>query len=170
MVKIFSNYILVLIFIPTLMACGFSPMYGSQSVGQNGSVKSELSQVEIELIPDRSGQFLRNELIDRFYFNGYPTNPKYQLMVQPVKETISDFDITVESEATRQQIRLTTSFILRDTVTNKILLSRNLQAITSSNILESEFSTLITEQSARDAALNDLARQIEQQLALYFSK
>lgn len=144
-------------------------MYSSNSTSKT-SVKTQLDQVDIAIIPDRSGQFLRNELIDRFYHDGYPTNPKYKLTIEPIRETIRDFDITLESEATRQQIQLNTKMLLVDLETNETVLNRSLIAITSNNILESEFSTLITEQSARDAALNDLARQIERQLALYFSK
>lgn len=159
----------LLILCLTLISCGFSPMYGSSSAG-NTSVKFTLDQVEIAIIPDRSGQFLRNELIDRFYSSGYPVNPKYRLVVEPIRENIRDFDITVEAEATRQQIKLDSQMELIDLQTNQQVLKRGLTAITSNNILESEFSTLITEQSAREAALNDLARQIERQLALHFSK
>lgn len=156
--------------LPLLAACGFSPMYAKNSVSGTTPIKSELNQIDISIIPDRSGQFLRNELIDRFYMNGYPAAPKYVLNVLPINETITDFDITVESEATRQQLKLTTSFVLKDLEENKTVLQRSVTSITSNNILESEFSTMITEQSARDAALNDLARQIERQLALYFSQ
>lgn len=151
-----------------LSACGFSPMYGTKS-DSNTAVKSQLDKVEIAIIPDRSGQYLRNALIDRFYTHGYPANAAYNLKISPIIETISDFDITLESEATRQQIRLSTTLSLVDKENGKTVLTQNLTAITSNNILESEFSTLITEQSARDAALNDLARQIERHLALYFS-
>jgi LPS-assembly lipoprotein len=158
----------ILSFIAVLFvtACGFTPMYATQN---NSTVKSSLDQVGIAIIPDRSGQYLRNALIDRFYRNGYPTAPRYKLTVQPIKETISNFDVTLESEATRQQIKLSTKIMLINVETNKSVLTRSLTAVTSNNILESEFSTLITEQSARDAALNDLARQIERQLSLYFS-
>ena len=149
-----------------LSACGFSPMYGEN---QNASVKSQFDQIDIAIIPDRSGQYLRNALIDRLYNNGYPTAPRYQLTVAPIREKISDFDITAESEATRQQIKLITSMRLIDQQTGESVLTRALTAVTSNNILESEFSTLITEQSARDAALNNLARQIERQLALYLT-
>lgn len=145
-------------------------MYGDRKAINNASLKSNFDQIEIANIPDRSGQYLRNALLDALYRNGYPSTPHYRLEVRPIVESISDFDITIESEATRQQIRLKTEMALIDLKTGKTVLNRPLLAITSNNILESEFSTLITEQSARDAALNDLARQIERQLALFFSK
>lgn len=131
---------------------------------------SNLNKITISIIPDRSGQYLRNALIDRFYTNGAPSNPNYKLVIAPIKEKVSDFDITVESEATRRQLRLSSQMKLIDISTSQTILSRDLLSITSHNVLESEFSTIVTEQSARDAALNDLARQIERNLALHFSK
>ena len=146
-----------------LAACGFTPVHGNIQ-------KKAFDQIEVTIIPDRSGQFLRNTLIDRFYTKGYPTTPQYQLNVRPIQETIADFDITIESDATRQQIKLVTTMELIDKTTQKSILNRKLTAVTSNNVLVSEFSTLVAEQNAREAALNDLARQIELQIALFFKK
>ena len=151
-----------------LSACGFTPLYGESP--QNTGTATGLNQVEISIIPDREGQFLRNALMDRFYKNGIPSNALYELKVEPITEKVSDFDITIESEATRRQLKLNSTMTLIDKKTNETVLSRPLVAITSHNVLESEFSTIVTEQSAREAALNDLARQVERQLTLYFAK
>ena len=159
--------ILTILSILLLSACGFSPMY---SANNNTSVVSQFNKIEVSIIPDRSGQYLRNALIDRLYQKGYPTSPTYKLSIEPITENIFDFDITQEAEATRQQIKLTTQMLLTDMQTRKNILTRQLTAVTSNNILESEFSTIVTERSAREAALNDIARQIERQLSLYFSK
>lgn len=169
------KYLSLIAVLFALSSCGFSPMYGTASKTdgnsqQSGSVKSNLSQIEIDIIPDRSGQFLRNALIDQFYTSGTPTNAPYRLKIDRINESVSDFDITIESEATRRQLRLTTKMALYDTQNDTKIMERSLVAITSHNVLESEFSTLVTEQSARDAALNDLARQVERQLALYFNQ
>lgn len=162
-------------FLPLLLvlfmtACGFSPMYGKHSGTQSADVRTGLNQISIDIIPDREGQYLRNELMDRFYAGGIPSNPAYVLHIDKIKESISDFDITIESEATRRQLSLSTKMVLVDRQTGKSVLERNLIAITSHNVLESEFSTIVTEQSAREAALNDLARQTERHLALYFAR
>ena len=159
-----------LIAVICLTACGFSPMYGNMSQSNNANVVSQLNQTSIAIIPNRDGQFLRNELIDRFYKAGMPANPRYDLQISQIVETVSDYDITIESEATRRQLKLTTSMELIDKQSEKIVLKRSLLAITSHNVLESEFSTLVTEQSAREAALVDLAKQVERQLTLYFSR
>lgn len=158
------------LFLTTLLltACGFSPVY--KDSGNNTGVSSALNQIDIAIIKDREGQFLRNALIDRFYRGGYPNNPKYELVVNDVQEKISDFDITVDSEATRRQLKLTTAFSLVDKKTNQKILNRSITATTSNNVLESEFSTIVTEQAAREAALNDLARQIERHITLHFAQ
>ena len=165
------KFFVIFSFLLFLSACGFTPVHAPKTSNLSPqNTTQSFHQVQISLIPDRSGQYLRNELIDRFYQNGFPQHPTYQLTISPLQETISDFDITVDSDATRRQLKLSTTLTLQDKKTNKTLLSRPLSATTSNNVLVSEFSTLMAEQNAREAALNDLARQIEMQLALYFKR
>ena len=153
-----------------LAGCGFTPVYATGSHNKAAaSLPAQLQQIDIALIPNREGQFLRNTLIDRFYTDGMPVNARYRLNIKEIEERIFDFDVTISSEATRQQLKLNTVMDLVARDTKKTVLSKNLVAISSHNILESEFSTMVTEQSAREDALNDLARQIERQLALYFA-
>lgn len=150
-----------------LAACGFSPMYGS---GSSVSAPEELNKVEIAIIPDAEGVHLRNALIDSFYHDGYPSNPTYVLQMDKIREKISDLDITINSEATRKQIRLHTTLTLKNKETSEVVLSRELTALTSYNVLGSQFTTRVSESDAREAALNDLARQAETQVALYFKR
>ena len=162
-----------------LSACGFSPVYGTGSqssetknIGANNeaSIKANLNKIQINIIPNREGQYLRNALIDNFYFTGAPQNPSYTLRVNKINESRYDFDITQDSEATRRQIKLKTSYVLINNKNNKTLLARNITAYASYNVLESEFSTLVTEQNARDNTLDDLARQIERGITLYLNR
>lgn len=164
-VKIFS--ITSLLF---LTACGFSPLYSNHSGTQNAAITGNFDRVFIENIPEREGQYLRNALIDRFYVSGRPDNALYRLNVSPIAETRTDLDITKSSDATRAQLRLRSKMVLTDRASGRELLSRNLVSITSYNILQSQFTTRVSEQNARENALDDLARQIEQQLALYFRR
>ncbi len=156
----------------SLSACGFEPVYKANSLSDSGqeSVISALEQVEIGNIPDHSGQFLRNALIDRFYRNGRPENPRYQLTVAKISEATTDLDITKTSDATRGQLKLSTVMSLNDKQTGKTLLTRKLTSISSYNILGSEFTNQVTEENTRQNALNDLARQIELQIGLYLRR
>lgn len=153
-----------------LSACGFHPMHGKYAMKNNLTVQNALSSVYINNIPDREGQFLKNQLIDRFYQNGRPLDPTYKLFIDPVHETRTDLDITKNSDATRAQLRMNTKLALQDIKTSKIVLTRKLTAITSYNILQSQFTTRVSEQDARENALNDLAAQIERHLTLYFDR
>lgn len=152
-----------------LTACGFEPVYG---VNRNTAVgvESKLQQVEIGNIPDREGQFLRNALITRFYRDGRPTNPRYEIDVEHIREYLSDLDITIDADATRGQLKLITSMRLIDLQTRETVLERDLISIASYNILASEFTNRVSEQNARENALNDLARQAEQHIVLYLKR
>lgn len=153
-----------------LTSCGFKPLYNSTNEDKRASLIAPKDSIDIATIPDQDGQFLRNLLIDRLYTKGYPENPRYELIIAPISETEQSLAIAKSSESTRSQLRQTTSMQLRDKQTGGIVLSRDLMAISSYNILVSEFATRVTEDNARQNGLNDLARQIELQLALYFNQ
>lgn len=155
----------------TVAACGFSPMYGNHGTGTSGlSTTQGLDQVEISVIPDQTGVYLRNILTDSFYQNGYPASPRYRLDIAAVSESISDLDITIDSESTRRQITMRSTINLIDLGTNQSVMTRSVTALTSYNVLGSQFTTRVSESDAREAALTDLARQIETQTALYFKR
>ncbi len=156
--------ILTLLF---LSACGFHPVYGVNKYTSVG-VEDKLASIQIENIPNREGQYLRNALIDRFYRDERPESPVYTLSIDPINEGKRDLDITKNSDATRGQLKLQTAFQLKNIATGQIVLERNIQTIASYNILSSEFTNSVSEQNTRENGLEDLARQIEQQIDLMF--
>jgi LPS-assembly lipoprotein len=146
-------------------------MYGSGGAGTSGLSATEgLDSIAIDLIPDETGVYLRNLLIDRFYQNGYPVDPRYRLRVATINQKVQDLDITTDSESTRRQIILTTDMNLVDIASGENVLSRPVKAITSYNVLGSQFTTRVSENDAREAALEDMARQIETQIALFLKR
>lgn len=164
------KYLLILSLL-TLSACGFAPVYGDYSTSAKSTEASTaLSKVRISPLANREGQYLRNALIDRFYNNGYPETPFYQLSLSPLVERETNFDITVESETTRRQLKISTSLVFNDLRTGETILSETVYGLSSYNVLESEFATRVSEQNAREAILNDLARQIEVRISLLLNK
>ncbi len=152
----------------SVSACGFRPMYGTAAIPSGARVA--LNDVAISNIPDRSGQQLRNALIDRFYAEGRPADARYRLDIAPIQEIKTELDMTKSADTTRAQLRLRTTMVLVDGVTGQPVLERALSTITSYNVLGSQFSTRVTEQNARDNGLNDLSRQIEQAVVLYMNR
>ena len=160
----FFNYaLLVSGFCFLVSACGFSPVYK-----QSNTVAPQFQSIDIALIPDREGQYLRNELIDVLNANGEAVNARYKLLVDPIQERQVDLDITRASAATRTQLRLNSAMRLQDMQTGEIVLTRPLQVVTSTNILASEFANRVSESDARFNALDEMADQIQRHLALYF--
>lgn len=148
-----------------LAGCGFQPLYSEKT-----SIPVALDQVEIALIPDQEGVSLRNALIDQFYKSGYPSNPRYTLEASKINIKKSNLDITKESDTTRTQLRLRTTIQLIDLETQKAVFTREVTAITSYNVVGSQFTTRVSQRAARENAIQDLAGQIEQAVALYLRK
>lgn len=152
-----------------LCGCGFSPLYGELATEQGRQpVEQSLSSIYIENIPDREGQYVRNALMDRFYQQGRPTDPVYTLRIGNIRERTTNLAIRKSADATRAQLHQTTKLTLTDRLTNEVVLQRDLTAVNSYNILDSHFTTRVSEDYARRSGLDDLARQAETQLALYF--
>lgn len=150
-----------------LNACGFQPIYGniSPQVGAQ-STEDLLRSVDIEIIPNFEGQFLRNQLIDSMHNTGAAPSFQYVLKIGDISETKRDLDITKESNATIAQLRLATSLTLHRKSDNKIILKKSLWSTTSYNILESQFTTRISKDYARENGLKNIAQQVERQVSL----
>ena len=158
---------LIVIALLSMTACGFKPLYGTQS---ESTSYAAMNDIYIDNIPNREGQFLRNELMDLLYSKGRPANPVYNLHVSPIEETKTNLDLTISADATRAQLRLDTTIRLTEKDTGVLLLEREMTTITSYNILQSQFTTRVSETNTRENALRDLAKQIQLQLGLYFQR
>lgn len=154
----------------TLIGCGFRPVYSTGSGEQPNASQAAFQQIAIANIPDREGQILRNALIDRLYRDGRPEQARYMLTIAPLTESIRDLDITKTADSTRGQLHMTSALRLTDRQTGAVLLQRPLAALTSYNILGSEFTNRVAEENARNNAITELARQVELQLSLYFQQ
>ncbi len=156
-----------------LSGCGFSPLYAENSVTSAATETTPaalLDQVFIESMPDREGQYLRNLLIDRFYASGRPSQPLYTLRIEGLQEQETELDLTKSAEATRAQLRYSGTLIMVQKSNGQEVLRQPLSAITTYNILQSEFATRLTEDNARLDALKDIARQVELNISLYFRR
>ena len=147
-------------------ACGFRPLFGTFN---DDSVATELSTIRIEPIRDRVGQQLHNELLDRLTPDGRPADVGYRLKID-VSEASQGVAIDRAEFATRSSYRLTASYVLLEPPGEKALPSGRELAVSSYNLLRSEYATLIAEQDARSRAVEQIANDIRTGLALYFAK
>ena len=164
--RFFAALFVTVLLAAPLGGCGFTPLYGSNSA-QNSAAQDFLSQIAIDNIPDRDGQYLRNRLIDRLHPYGPAAQSRYGLRMGAVQERKTNLDVAKSADATRAQLDISTTLTLRDLSTGREVLRRELSATTSYNILSSQFTTRVSEDNARRNALDDIARQAEQQIMLY---
>ncbi|MDE1149037.1 MAG: LPS assembly lipoprotein LptE [Azospirillaceae bacterium] len=154
-----------------LSACGFHTVYGSHTA-QDGkpTTEAQLSTVSIDIIPDRVGQMLRNNLIDRFYRDtGRPAKPVYRLSVA-LRSTKENLGIQKDATATRARLHVMADYQLIDVKTSKTLYRTSSRSIISYDISEAQYSTMVAEQDAYDRALTEVAEEITARLALYFDR
>ena len=161
------KHIALVFLLMMVTACGFTPVHSPS--GKN-DVDVALSGIDIAIIPNREGQYVRNELIDRINYNGYATNPTHRLIVSPIKERSVEIGLDKDDEASRAQLRESTTMRLIDIQTNKVVLQRSVNSVTSYNILAGQFTTYVNEEDAREQALSALANNIVTELELYFRR
>ncbi len=148
-----------------LGACGFEPLYGGRD---GGATPAELAQVRIDVISDRSGQILRNFLLDRLNPNGRPDRPAYALEINLV-ERREDLSIRKDEVATRANFVVTAEYRLREAGAGRELTRGQVRSSNSFNIGISEFATLSGEADARNRALREIGDEIKTRLGIYFA-
>ncbi len=143
--------------------CGFRPLYYDVSTMSGG--ESVLDNVSISSIAGSTGQQLKNELIDRFYNNGYPENPQYVLSIE-LKEATRDIVIQKDDVTSRAQIVMIINYVLLEKETRKILGKGAERSVGSYNILGSQYANIVTRDKARDLALKELADKMALRVAV----
>jgi len=150
-----------------LAACGFEPLYGPGI--NNAEVSSELASVRVDPLRDRTGQQMHNFLRDRLNPRGQPVSPSYRLQVD-LTETLSELGVRRDETATRANLRMIADFVLLQADGQSELLRGRSSSTTSYDILTNPFATTVSEDSARERALREVADDIQTRLALYFAK
>jgi LPS-assembly lipoprotein len=150
-----------------LVSCGFQPLHTVQDPKVNNQTALVGNNIEISNIPNRSGQYLRNVLIDNMYLSGYPQNARYRLDVSKLSENITRLGVRRDASSTRAQMKISADIKLYDKHLGQTVLNRSFRTTNSFNILDSQYSTRVSEQYARDRALEDIAKQITTEMALF---
>ncbi|WP_430473743.1 LPS assembly lipoprotein LptE [Thalassospira lucentensis] len=155
--------VLALVALTTLNACGFRPLYATDSSGQ--STASDMAQVDIALINDRVGQVTRNALLETLTPRGQVSNPLYDLTVT-LTESTSGQGFTKDNEATISDYLVTAQYQLTRKSDSKVLRKGTVRARTSFNIVDSDFASIEAENAARTDASKQLAQQMANQVAI----
>lgn len=97
-----------------LAGCGFQPLYGSNTTTASGARLSEaMASVDVQPIPGRVGQKVRNELIFSNTGGGVAPPQKYKLRIA-IREQVINQLVQISGDATGQVYQLEASFKLLD--------------------------------------------------------
>ena len=155
----------------TLSACGFRPLYGDNegtppAGAPSGGVPADLAAIRIATIAERSGQVLRNALIDHLTPEGEPRQPLYHLIATRAESEQSPLR-RLDEVAILQILRVSASWTLRD-ASGATLTAGVSRAVARFDLTRSQPATEAARDNARDRAARDLAEDIRMKLALYF--
>lgn len=157
-----------LVFVVLVLAgCGFRPMYATSP--SDNDVPDELSAIKVGLIADRSGQQLRNHLLDLLTPRGQPAKPLYVLQVT-LSERKREVALKSTGLATRTNVTVNARYALVSAGTGKVLTNGSARAFSSYNLTESEFSNLTAEKDTLSRATRIIATDIRSRLGAYFAK
>ncbi len=150
-----------------LSGCGFRPLYAPPQEDHSGKsvyAFDLLKQVAIDNIPDREGQYLRNQLIQLMHPAGRGTETKFLLKVV-IHESKQDLAVKRSAIATRANLQISGTFALYPVSSEGPTETGIVYTSSGYNIFQSEFQTLMAEKGARERALDDLAQQLRIRLA-----
>jgi LPS-assembly lipoprotein len=152
-----------------LAGCGFQPVYMPTASGRAGPAQRELATINVNLIPDRPGQLLRQNLQERLASDSSGVPLLYDLSVT---FTVSGEGIGIlnDNAATRVRLIGNAHWILksRDPAQTQIT-TGSARAMDAFNVLDQQFfaADIDNEQVQRRLA-SLLADQIAMQLAVFF--
>jgi LPS-assembly lipoprotein len=154
-----------------LAGCGFQPLMARPEV--DASISMELAAIRIGDIGEdedrRVGQLLRNELIDRFTA-GVGEQPQRYYLAIDIDQRTSALQIQNTDTVTRYNLELIARFRLYENGSNETIYAADASAISSYDVVDSEYATLVAEQGSARAASRDLSNTIAALLALYFRR
>ena len=149
-----------------LAGCGFQPMYGGTTA--NGSkLSAVMAGVEINPIPGRVGQKLRNELI--FATTGGSAAPpsQYHLDIS-IKESVTDQLVQITGDATGQVFQLDATYKLMDGK-GVVILQGTAIARAPYNRFQEIFANVRARYDAENRAARTCAESIRTRIAAYLA-
>ena len=163
------------LFLPLLLAsalpaCGFTPIYASAGPG-DGPAQEGLAAISVGLLPERSGQLLRQALQARFALGGSGVARRYDLTVA---YGLSGEAIGYQQDSTITRVRLVASAIWTLTAQDPqrtTLSTGTARTLDGYNIINQQFFAADMENDATQRRLAiAMADQIAIQLAVYFKR
>jgi LPS-assembly lipoprotein len=152
-----------------LAGCGFQPLYGRPGGAgpDSASVADEMAAIKIEFIDNRSGQILRNFLLDGMTPRGEPARPTYRLQIALAEPRPQDLGIARDDSVVRFSYNVRALFRLLDARSGRVVYEDSASSSSSYEVTNSQYATVASRDNARERVLEDLALEIRTQIGQY---
>ena len=152
-----------------LAGCGFHAVYGRTATGAGAS--ADLAAIRVALLPDRSGQLLREALQERLERGGLGVAYRYDLRVA---FALADQGIAIQRDTsvTRERLVGTADFtLIGNDPARPTLFGGTSRSVDGFDIVNQEFFNAdLQRESVTRRIAEALADQISLQLAAYFRR
>ncbi len=154
---------------PVLSGCGFQPLYGSAAVTGGTGVGDQLAAIDIDEIPGRVGQVVRNELVFKTTGGGETPEALYKLDIA-LRESAQSTLVEIDGDAKGLVFALNANFTLRRRSDNAVILSGKAQSRAAYQKVESIFANIRARRDAEDRAAKMIADSIRTRVAAKLSE
>jgi LPS-assembly lipoprotein len=144
-----------------LSACGFTPLYATQSV--SGS----LSAIEITAPEGRTGYLLRESLDDAFGRNP-ATSPAYRL-TYTVDEKRDPRGLGPDNAASRYELSLRATYQLTEIATKKSVKDGETEVFITYGAANAPYAGISAQSAGQERAATEIAQRIRTDIAEYLS-
>ena len=143
-------------------SCGYEPIYS-----KNVNTNKELLSISIKNIKNRSGQILRNTLLNQLNPERERVIIKYRLEIKIYEEKTS-LGFRRDMSATRQDLKITAKYLLKKAKNEEIIFEEETSSISSFDVVESVYATIVAENDTRNKNLQIISDDIYTNLVIFF--
>lgn len=144
---------------------GFQPMYASSAFG---GPSASLAAVDIQTIPGRAGQRIRNELVFQSESGSEPVEKRYRLEMAVRESTTSNLLVS-SGTARSETVNLDATFRLIDLTTNRPVLTGESYGRAPFERFDSNYANVRAERDAIDRAARTVARDMRSRLEAFLA-
>lgn len=148
---------------------GFRPLHLPHNAAPDQNINRQLASIDVIELRSRTGQELRNELIDRLDPAGVDVPPEYRLKLR-LQRTRRSLAVQLNDDITRRDMVLSATATLQRILDGKTEYRTAVTRVASYNITNETFGTLVAERDAERRAATEVAIQLRTLLALHFEQ
>lgn len=148
-----------------LTGCGFKPMYTTSST--EPALQDRFSTIEVGPIEDRTGQILRNHLLDSLNPYGTVSAAQYLLSIA-LEEQVEGYGFRSDEAVTRESFTLIADFQLIDQTSGEVVFEDSISSVQAYDVVQSDFSNFSAQEDARLRTTERVSDLITLRLGMYF--